>query len=81
MDPTKPHTLAVMGARNTTDIVGKQYYAVPQYFDFVPATSATATTWNASTLAKCNLATTRSRCTAATTATSRRARCATTRTT
>ena len=54
MDPTKPHTLAVMGSRNTTDIVGKTYYAVPQYFDFVPATNGTAVTWNASTLAKCN---------------------------
>ncbi|MFI5121018.1 MAG: hypothetical protein ACHQM4_11425, partial [Thermoanaerobaculia bacterium] len=54
MDATKPHTLAVMGSRNTTDIVGKQYYAVPQYMDFIPATGATATTWNASTVSKCN---------------------------
>ncbi len=54
MDPSKPHTLAAMGSRNTTDFVGKQYYAVPQYVDFVPSTNAAATTWNASTLAKCN---------------------------
>jgi OmcA/MtrC family decaheme c-type cytochrome len=54
MDPSKPHTLAGMGSRNTTDFVGKQYYAVPQYVDFVPSTNAAATTWNASTLAKCN---------------------------
>ena len=42
LDATKPHTLAVMGSRNTTDIIGKQYYAVPQYVDFVPSTGATA---------------------------------------
>jgi OmcA/MtrC family decaheme c-type cytochrome len=54
MDPTKPHTLAVMGSRNTTDIVGKNYYAVPQYLDFVPSTNATATTFNAMTVARCN---------------------------
>ena len=54
MDPSKPHTLAAMGSRNTTDFVGKQYYAVPQYVDFVPSTNAPATTWNASTVAKCN---------------------------
>jgi OmcA/MtrC family decaheme c-type cytochrome len=54
MDPTKPHTLAVMGSRNTTDIVGKVYWAVPKYQDFVPSTNAAATTWNLSTLAKCN---------------------------
>src|SRR5512140_2066043 len=55
MDATKPHTLAVMGARNTTDIIGKQYYAVPQYWDFIPSTGATgATTFNATVTAKCN---------------------------
>ena len=54
MDPTQPHTLAAMGARNTTDIVGKQYYAVPQYLDFVPSTNAAATTFNAMTVARCN---------------------------
>ncbi len=54
MDPTKPHTLAVMGARNTTDIVGKQYYAVPQYLDFTPSTGGTTTTFNATTTARCN---------------------------
>ncbi len=54
MDPTQPHTLAAMGARNTTDIVGKQYYAVPQYLDFVPSTNAATTTFNAMTVARCN---------------------------
>ncbi|HEX7615104.1 MAG TPA: OmcA/MtrC family decaheme c-type cytochrome, partial [Thermoanaerobaculia bacterium] len=54
MDPTKPHTLAAMGSRNTTDIIGKQYYAVPQYLDFVPSTNAAATTFNATTIGKCN---------------------------
>ena len=54
MDATKQHTLAVMGSRNTTDIIGKQYWAVPQYLDFVPATSAVATTFNATVTAKCN---------------------------
>jgi OmcA/MtrC family decaheme c-type cytochrome len=53
-DMTKPHTLAVMGVRNTTDIVGKQYYAVPKYQDFVPSTNAAATTFNAMTTARCN---------------------------
>jgi hypothetical protein len=43
MDPSKPHTLAAMGSRNTTDFVGKQYYAVPQYVDFTPSTNAVAT--------------------------------------
>ncbi len=55
MDPTKPHTLAAMGSRNTTDIVGKQLLRGPA----VPSTSSPRrtrrpTTWNASTLAKCN---------------------------
>ena len=54
MDPAKPHTLAAMGSRNTTDIVGKQYYAVPQYKDFVPSTNAAAVTFNAMTVARCN---------------------------
>ena len=54
MDATKPHTLAVMGSRNTTDIVGKNYYAVPQYKDFVPSTNVAATTFNAMTVARCN---------------------------
>ncbi|MGA7992143.1 MAG: OmcA/MtrC family decaheme c-type cytochrome [Thermoanaerobaculia bacterium] len=54
MDDSKPHTLAAMGVRNTTDIVGKNYYAVPQYYDAVPKTNAAATTWNLSTVAKCN---------------------------
>ena len=54
MDPTKPHTLAAMGVRNTTDIVGKPYYAVPKYLDFVPSTNAAATTFNAMGVARCN---------------------------
>jgi OmcA/MtrC family decaheme c-type cytochrome len=54
MDATKPHTLFMGGVRNTTDIVGKNYYAVPQYKDFVPSTNAAATTFNAMTVARCN---------------------------
>jgi OmcA/MtrC family decaheme c-type cytochrome len=54
MDATQPHTLAVMGSRNTTDIIGKQYYAVPVYQDFIPSTGGTATTFNATVVAKCN---------------------------
>jgi OmcA/MtrC family decaheme c-type cytochrome len=54
MDATKPHTLALMGSRDTTAIVGKIYYATPVYQDFVPATGATAATFNATTVAKCN---------------------------
>ncbi len=54
MDTAQPHTLAAMGSRNTTDIVGKQYYAVPQYKDFVPSTNAAAVTFNAMTVARCN---------------------------
>ncbi len=54
MDPAKPHTLAVMGSRNTTDIVGKVYWAVPQYLDFVPSTNAAAVTFNAMGVARCN---------------------------
>jgi OmcA/MtrC family decaheme c-type cytochrome len=54
MDPSQPHTVALMGSRNTTDFVGKIYYAVPQYVDFTPSTGAAATTFNATTIAKCN---------------------------
>lgn len=54
MDASKPHTLAAMGARNTTDIIGKQYYAVPVYLDFIPSTGGTAPTFNATVTAKCN---------------------------
>ena len=54
MDPTKPHTLAAMGSRNTTDIVGKNYYATPVYQDFVPSTNAAFVTFNAMTVARCN---------------------------
>ncbi len=54
MDPTQPHTLVAIGYRDTTAIVGKNYYAVPQYVDFVPSTNAAATTFNAMTVARCN---------------------------
>src|SRR5450755_1547263 len=54
LDATKPHTLAAMGSRDTTAIIGKQYYAVPQYKDFIPSTGAAATTFNAMTVARCN---------------------------
>ncbi|MFI5198330.1 MAG: OmcA/MtrC family decaheme c-type cytochrome, partial [Thermoanaerobaculia bacterium] len=53
-DPTQATTLAVFGSRNTTDIVGKNYYAMPQYKDFIASTGAAATTFNATTIAKCN---------------------------
>lgn len=54
MDATKPHTFAAMGVRNTTDIVGKPYYAVPKYLDFVPSTNTAAATFNAMGVARCN---------------------------
>jgi OmcA/MtrC family decaheme c-type cytochrome len=54
MDPTKPHTLAFMGSRDTTAAVGKIYYATPIYQDFVPSTGAAAATFNAMTVARCN---------------------------
>jgi OmcA/MtrC family decaheme c-type cytochrome len=54
MDPAQPHTLAAMGYRDTTAIVGKNYYATPVYLDFVPSTNAAATTFNAMTVARCN---------------------------
>ena len=54
MDPTQPHTLAAMGYRDTTAIIGKNYYAVPQYVDFVPSTNAAATTFNAMGVDRCN---------------------------
>jgi OmcA/MtrC family decaheme c-type cytochrome len=54
MDATQPHTLAAMGYRNTTDIVGKNYYCVPQYVDFVPSSNAAATTFNAMGVDRCN---------------------------
>jgi OmcA/MtrC family decaheme c-type cytochrome len=54
MDATQPHTLFMGAVRNTTDIVGKNYYATPAYKDFVPSTNAAATTFNAMTVARCN---------------------------
>src|SRR5664280_1783132 len=53
-DPTQATTLVVFGSRDTTAIVGKNYYATPQYKDWVPSTNATATTFNAMTVARCN---------------------------
>ena len=40
--------------RPAPDIVGKDYWAAPKYLDFVPATNAAATTFNAMTVARCN---------------------------
>jgi OmcA/MtrC family decaheme c-type cytochrome len=53
-DTTKPMTIAVLGRRTTTDIVGKDYWATPVYFDIIPSTGATATTFTATVVAKCN---------------------------
>jgi OmcA/MtrC family decaheme c-type cytochrome len=53
-DPTQATTLVVFGSRDTTAIVGKNYYATPQYKDWVPSTNAAATTFNAMTVARCN---------------------------
>jgi OmcA/MtrC family decaheme c-type cytochrome len=52
-DPTKPATLFGGFVRNTSAIVGKNYYA--QVFkDFVPSTGAAATTWAVTTTQMCN---------------------------
>ena len=53
-DATKATTFSAFGARNTTDIVGKQYYATPVYQDWIPSTGAAAVTFNAMTVARCN---------------------------
>jgi OmcA/MtrC family decaheme c-type cytochrome len=53
-DATKPVTIAVLGHRTTTDIVGKDYWSMPVYFDITPSTGATAATFNAMTVARCN---------------------------
>src|ERR1019366_7027312 len=53
-DTTKPVTIAVLGRRTTTDIVGKDYFATPVYFDIIPSTGGTAATFNAMTVARCN---------------------------
>ncbi len=53
-DNTKPVTVYMGAVRNTTDIVGKNYYATPAYLDYVPSTGAAATTFNATVIAKCN---------------------------
>ncbi|MFI5197465.1 MAG: OmcA/MtrC family decaheme c-type cytochrome [Thermoanaerobaculia bacterium] len=53
-DTTKPVTIAVLGRRTTTDIVGKDYWATPVYFDIIPSTGAPATTFTATVVAKCN---------------------------
>jgi OmcA/MtrC family decaheme c-type cytochrome len=52
-DGSKTHTLAAYGARNLTDIIGKQYYANTEY-DFRPDGGAVTETWNAFTEATCN---------------------------
>src|ERR1019366_8790242 len=53
-DNTQPVTVYMGAVRNTTDIVGKNYYATPAYKDYVPSTGAAATTFNAMTVARCN---------------------------
>jgi OmcA/MtrC family decaheme c-type cytochrome len=53
-DATKPVTVYLGARRTTTDIIGKDYVAAPAYFDFIPSTGATATTFTATTIAKCN---------------------------
>jgi OmcA/MtrC family decaheme c-type cytochrome len=52
-DGSKTHTLAAYGARNLTDIIGKQYYANTEY-DFRPDGGAVTETWNAFVEATCN---------------------------
>ncbi len=51
-DPAKPATLFVRSSRNVTELA-KTYYA-NVFKDFVPSTGAAATTWNATSWAKCN---------------------------
>ncbi len=52
-DASKPMTLFGGFVRNTSAIVGKNYYA--QVFkDFVPSTGAAATTWGVTTTQMCN---------------------------
>lgn len=53
-DNTGPVTVYMGAVRNTTDIVGKNYYATPAYVDYVPSTGTAATTFNAMTVARCN---------------------------
>ncbi|MCK6682421.1 MAG: OmcA/MtrC family decaheme c-type cytochrome [Thermoanaerobaculia bacterium] len=53
-DVNKPATLMIGGRRTMTDIIGKDYWANNTFKDFVPATGGSATTWNATTNAKCN---------------------------
>jgi OmcA/MtrC family decaheme c-type cytochrome len=53
-DPTQATTLVAFGSRDTTDAVGKIYYATPQYQDWVPSTGKAATTFTAMTVARCN---------------------------
>jgi OmcA/MtrC family decaheme c-type cytochrome len=53
-DNTQPVTVYMGAVRNTTDIVGKNYYATPAYKDYVPSTGAAAMTFNAMTVARCN---------------------------
>ncbi len=53
-DATKPATLRVGGRRTMTDIIGKDYWAVDTFKDFVPSTGASATAWTATTATACN---------------------------
>jgi OmcA/MtrC family decaheme c-type cytochrome len=52
-DASKPATLFGGFVRNTSSIVGKNYY-VQAFKDFVPSTGAAATTWGQTTTARCN---------------------------
>jgi OmcA/MtrC family decaheme c-type cytochrome len=52
-DVNKPMTMFVGGNRNMQAYIQKTYY-VNTFKDFVPATSASATTWAVTTTAKCN---------------------------
>jgi OmcA/MtrC family decaheme c-type cytochrome len=52
-DNTKPMTLFGGFVRNTSAIVGKNYY-VQAFKDFVPSTGAAATTWGNTTTTRCN---------------------------
>jgi OmcA/MtrC family decaheme c-type cytochrome len=53
-DVTVPVTIAVLGRRVTTPIVGKDFWSTPVYFDVTPSTGGTAATFNATTVARCN---------------------------
>ena len=52
-DITKTHTVAIYATRNTTDIVGKNYFANVE-FDFRPDGAAVTDTWDKVSNAACN---------------------------